>query len=317
MNVYIIVDIGGTQIRVGIYPEEGLEPLRLEKIATQGEGKPLDRLIKLVAQTFPSEHTVRSMVVAAPGAIDPHRGIMVSAPNIPGFVNLPLRKVLVDQFNVPVSINNDANMAAMGEWCFGAGQGHHNLIYMTISTGIGGGVIIDDRLLVGERSLATEMGHITVLPDGPRCGCGQRGHLESISSGTGIANYFAEQVALGVPSVLSSAPNPSTREIAEAAKEGDALSIQAIRRGATFLGVAIADYLHLFNPSIVILGGGVTKSGPLFWDTLKENLAKHLCSQEYLAGFDIKPAALGDEVGLLGALGLARMQYHTNHLILS
>ena len=128
-----------------------------------------------------------------------------------------MRQQLEERFGVPVVLGNDANVALLGEWRYGAGRGHHNLLYFTISTGIGGAAIIEDQLLLGAHGLGTEMGHITILPDGPLCGCGQRGHLESLSSGTGIANEVAGQVAAGASSRLAGQTAPNTRQIAEAA----------------------------------------------------------------------------------------------------
>jgi glucokinase len=139
-----------------------------------------------------------SLAVAGPS--DPYKGIVIEAPNIAGWINLPIKNLLERQFNAPVSLGNDANLAALAEWKFGAGRGHHHLIYITVSTGIGGGVIIDDRLLLGHRGLAAELGHVTVVPDGPPCGCGQRGHLETFSAGPGIARWIEEQLLQGVTS---------------------------------------------------------------------------------------------------------------------
>src|SRR5690606_30569503 len=117
-----------------------------------------------------------------PGFIDSANGVVIHAPNIPGWEDLPLRDLLSSRFNVPVHVGNDANLAALAEWRYGAGQGHHDLLYLTISTGIGGGVIIGNQLLVGTRGMAAEFGHVTMMPDGPVCGCGERGHLEAIAS---------------------------------------------------------------------------------------------------------------------------------------
>ena len=150
----------------------------------------------------------------------------------------------MDRFNVPVVVGNDANMAAVGEWRYGAGVGHHNLVFLTISTGIGGGVILDDRLVLGERGLAAELGHITVIPDGPLCGCGHRGHIEALSSGTAIARYVSEQLAEGRKSIIKPDPHPTARDVSFAAANGDELAIEAMTRAGKFLGQMIADYLH-------------------------------------------------------------------------
>lgn len=306
MDTYIAVDIGGTQIRVGLYPKDSRRPIKQKRIPTQGKGQtPLERLIGLVAELWPAEDTVRGIGIAAPGPIDPKLGVIYSAPNIPGWDRLPLVQLVHERFDVPIKLGNDANLAALGEWRFGAGQGHHYLVYLTISTGIGGGVIIDDHMLLGSHGLAGELGHVTVMPDGPVCSCGHRGHLEAIASGTAIERYVTEQLAQGVPSMLSASPQPTGRDVSMAAEQGDPLAKSALARAGTFIGYALGDYLHIFNPSIIILGGGVSRSGPFLLEPLRTAIAERVISPEYLQGLVITTAALGDDAGLLGALALA------------
>lgn len=306
MDTNIAVDIGGTQIRVALYPKGDHRPLKQKRIPTRAKDQtPLERLIGLIAELWPVEDHVCAIGIAAPGPINPKLGIIYSAPNIPGWDRLPLVQIIHDRFNVPTRLGNDANLAGLGEWRFGAGQGHHYLMYMTISTGIGGGVIMDDQLLLGVHGLAAELGHVTVLPDGPMCGCGHRGHLEAMASGTAIGKYVADQLAQGVPSSLSISPNPSGRDISMAAEQGDPLAKSALARAGTFIGYALGDYLHIFNPSIIILGGGVSRSGPFLMEPLRIAMAERVISPEYLQGLVIATAALGDDAGLLGALALA------------
>jgi glucokinase len=265
----------------------------------------LERLIGLIAELWPVNDKVCGIGIAAPGPINPTLGIIYGAPNIPGWEKLPLAQIIRDRFGVPTKLGNDANMAALGEWRYGAGQGHHNLLYLTISTGIGGGVICDDHLLLGAHGLAGELGHVTVLPDGPICGCGHRGHLEAVGSGTAIARYVVEQLAQGVPSSLAEFSNPTGRDISMAAEQGDPLAKAALGRAGTFIGYALGDYLHIFNPSIIILGGGVSRSGPFLMEPLRTSIAERVISSEFLHGLVITTAALGDDSGLMGALALA------------
>lgn len=308
MDMYIAIDIGGTQIRVAIYPKGETRPIKQKRIPTKGKNEtPLERLIGLVAEMWPVNDSVCAIVAAVPGWVNPQLGILYTAPNIQGWDNLPLAQILHDRFNVPVKLGNDANLAALGEWRFGAGRGHHNLIYFTISTGIGGGVIMDDRLLLGAHGIAAELGHVTVIPDGPMCGCGHRGHLEAVGSGTAIARYVAEQLAQGVPSSLSEIVNPTGRDISEAAEHGDPLAKAALGRAGTYIGHAIANYLHIFNPSMIILGGGVSRSGPFLMEPLRAGVAERVISPEYMHGLVITTAELGDDAGLLGAVALAEL----------
>ena len=315
MGAYIAVDIGGTGIRVAVYPEEGITPIRQERIATRGHEKVIDRIIGLIQKLWPDDRQVLAMGACLPGPIDPRAGILFNAPNIKGWDNLPIRQILQDQFHVPVVVGNDANMAAVGEWRYGAGVGHHNLVFLTISTGIGGGVILDDRLVLGERGLAAELGHITVIPDGPLCGCGHRGHIEAIASGTAIARYVAQELANGRCSTLKMDPPPTARDISHAAAEGDELSIEALTRAGKYLGQMIADYLHIFNPTMIIMGGGVSRSGPLLINPMREAINNGVISPSYLQDLVIAPAALGDDAGLLGTLAIARMQNLEHQLV--
>lgn len=307
MSYHIAVDIGGTQMRAACYPQDDIIPTRLDKISTRDPHEPpLERLKRLVARIWPEDGQVEAIGVAAPGPLDPYLGMVLAAPNIPGWVNVPLRKHLEDAFHVPVGVGNDANLAAMGEWKFGAGRGHHHLIYLTISTGIGAGVIIDDRLLLGRHGLAAELGHVSVMPDGPVCGCGQPGHLEAVSSGTGIAAYVQEQIAAGANTSLPAGVAITAKMVSQAAQQGDPLALEAITRAGKFLGQALADFLHIFNPSIIVIGGGVSQTGDLLLEPMRLTLRQRILTPHYLEDLVITRAAFGDEAGLMGALALAR-----------
>lgn len=307
MSRYIAVDIGGTHLRAALFPEQGTQPVRIERILTRGQGTPIERLINLIASIWPQEGEVKAIGMTAPGPLNPKTGVLYRAPNIPGWVDLPLREEIENRFHVPVSLGNDGNLAALGEWHFGAGRGHHNLIYMTISTGIGGGVICEDRLLQGHSGLAAELGHVTVLPDGPVCSCGKRGHLEAVASGTAIARFVQEELSRGAHSSLKLDPPPTAQDIAEAARDGDPLATAAYRRAGEFLGQALADFLHIFNPSLIILGGGVSLSGDLLIRPADAAMRRSVIAPEYLNDLSITTAALGDDAGLLGALALVRL----------
>jgi glucokinase len=302
---YIVADVGGTHIRVACFPVQGQKPSIVQRIDTVGPDSPQDRLLHLMATVAPKGEEIAAITVAAPGPLDPFAGIVYEAPNIPSWINLPLSKLIEDQFHVPVAIGNDANLAALGEWRFGAGVGHPNLIYITVSTGIGGGVIIDNRMLLGVRGLAAELGHITVIPDGPLCGCGQRGHLEAVAAGPAIAAWVEQELSQGIPSALAKGQPISAKDVSEAANQGDELAKAALSRSATYIGTAVADFLHIFNPSMVIIGGGVSQSGDAFLKPLRTAMDEHAMSTKYLDNLVLTTSALGDDVGLMGALALA------------
>jgi glucokinase len=307
MSVFIAIDIGGTHLRAACYPKDGRDPIKINRISTRAPNEtPMERLISLVKSIWPADQEVEAIGVAAPGPINPYEGIIYTAPNIPGWDNVHLVEDLKGEFDTQIFLGNDANLAALGEWCFGAGQGHHHLIYITVSTGIGSGIIINDELLLGSHGLAAELGHITVMTDGPLCGCGKTGHLEAVASGTGIARWTKEQLQQGVPSKILSTDDLTAEKIAEAARKNDRLAISAFNRAGKFIGQAITDFLHIFNPSIVIIGGGVSSTGELIMDPIRSTINQRVISSHYLEDLKLTTADLGDEVGLLGALVLAR-----------
>ncbi len=303
---FIVADVGGTHIRTACFPIQSQTPTIVKRISTNGPDSPHERLINLISSIVPKDEQIAAITVAAPGPLDPYEGIIFEAPNIPSWNNLPLKQLIQDQFKVPVAIGNDANLAALGEWRFGAGIGHRHLVYITVSTGIGGGVIIDNQLLLGTRGLAAELGHITVIPDGPLCGCGQRGHLEAVTSGPAIARWVEQELSQGIPSSMAEKRPVTAKEVSLAARQGDELAQAALARGGAYLGIAIADYLHIFNPSVVIIGGGVSRSGEAFFGPLRTAMSEHVLSRKYLENLTLTTSALGDDVGLMGALALAQ-----------
>jgi len=311
MTTHIAVDIGGTRMRAASYAIDSLTPLNVNRIRTRKKNSPpLERLKRLITSVWPADDEVQAIGIAVPGPVNCSIGVIEKAPNVPELTGLPVARQIKEAFQVPTFLGNDANLAALGEWKYGAGRGHHHMVYLTISTGIGSGVIIDDKLFAGARGFATELGHTLVLPNGPLCGCGVRGHLETVASGTAIAKWVAEQIAKGAKTSLE---YDSTSEelipgilIAKAAKQGDALAIQAFKRAGYFLGQAIADFLHIFNPTIIVLGGGVSQSYDLFANDLQAAMQSHVMIPDYLDDLTIAIAELGDDVGLIGALALAR-----------
>lgn len=309
MCTIIAVDVGGTHLRAAAYKQNQIQPLAHKKIQTKaGEPNAFGRLVNLIEDIWPKEEKVAAIGVSSPGPVDPHTGIIMMTPNIKEWHNFPITTKLTEHFGIPSFLDNDANLAGLAEWKFGAGRGHHDVLYLTVSTGVGGGVIIHDRLLQGHRGLAAELGHTTVQADGPLCGCGQHGHLESFSSGTGIERFVADQLKAGRESVLHPNKKNSAHDISEAAKQGDELSIEAYQVAGQYLGIGVANFLHAFNPSIVIFGGGVSQSGPLLFDSFEVSLKEHVMHPRYLDGLVVASAELKDDSGLLGARALAELK---------
>lgn len=307
MNSTIAIDIGASRMRAGSYTTKSSEPIHYNQIPTRSEGMPIeDRLINLIESVWPEDYEVKSIAAACPGPLDPINGIIVEPPNIPEWRYFPIQEFLQSTFNIPTAINNDANLAAYGEWIFGAGKGHSNLIYLTISTGIGGGIIIDNKLLSGVAGYAGEVGHMTINSQGPVCSCGKNGHLEAIASGPSIVRWIKSR--LEDESLREHFPEGdlTARHISEAAESGNELAIAAYERAGKYIGLAIADLLHIFNTSLVIIGGGVSRAGDLLFEPIRKSVHESVISDVYLDNLQILPAALGDDSGLLGALVLSR-----------
>ena len=310
MTVTIALDVGGTHMRIAVFPKNSNKIINHKRIRTYANGETsIDRLINLIKETLPAGEEIDAIGIALPGPIDPQKGVILRAPNLPEWENMPIPQRIEQEIGAPTFMGNDANLAALGEWHYGTGQGHHDLLYLTISTGIGGGIICNDQLLLGAHGLGAELGHVTIIPGGPMCSCGHPGHLEALASGTAIAAYFAEQLSKGRESVLSG--KPETKEISQAAKNGDKLAIEVFQRAGRYLGLGVANYLMIFNPSIVIFGGGVSKVGDLLFDTMRKTIENSVLSKHYLQDLTLTTAELGDNTGLYGALALARDSINT------
>ncbi len=307
MESTIAIDIGASRMRAASYTTKSIEPILYNHIPTRSEGMPIeDRLANLIESVWPPDYEIKTIAAACPGPLDPKNGIVINPPNIPEWNYYPLQEFLSSTFKVPAAINNDANLAAYGEYSFGAGRGFSNLIYLTISTGIGGGIIVDDKLLTGTAGFAGEIGHTMVLHQGPECSCGQKGHLEAFASGPSIVRWVKSKLEDDSALEHFSEVELTAKIISDAAENGDELAIAAYERAGKFIGVAIADLLHIFNTSLVIIGGGVSRAGDLLFNPIRQSVASSIISDVYIDNLQILPASLGDDSGLMGALVLSR-----------
>ena len=305
----VAVDLGGTRFRVALVGRQGDLHAR-EVYATEAMTGPEVIIARIAAAICdaaaeaPSGSRVVGVGIVAPGPLDPWRGIIYKAPNLPGWENLPLAEQLADLCKLPVRLGNDANLAGLGEHRFGAGRGVSHLIYLTVSTGVGGGIIVEDQLVLGARGGAGEPGHMTIDRGDLRCPCGNYGCLELYASGTGIARQAGEALDAGRQSTLGvPGGRPTAVEVAAAAEAGDSLAVELLEDAARALGLGIVNLLHLFDPRLVILGGGVSHSGDIWWRAMEAEVERR-AMPVYRQGLQILPAALGDDAGLYGAAAM-------------
>ncbi len=309
MNYVIGVDLGGTQVRAVLIDRDGniLAYQRMDTAVETGPSGVIAQIDQLIAEVSAQvdRQQVLGIGIGTPGPLDPFAGIVLEAPNLPGWVNVPLKAILEERTNLPVQVGNDANAAALGEWRFGSGRGCDDFIYVTISTGIGGGVISDGRLVLGRKGIAGEVGHMTIQTDGPVCGCGKIGCWEVVASGTALARGAAAALAGGHPSLISDITAGGAIEgwhIAAAAERGDALAQILMRREGELIGIGLVNLLHLYAPERIALGGGVTKSMAQLEPYIRKVIMERAMPPYRDAVIEL--ATLGDRVGVIGAAAL-------------
>lgn len=300
----LAIDLGGTRLRLALFRERGAPPVRVARLATrpeEGFERVLDRIATAARELLGGESMTRA-ALAAPGPLDPRSGVLLRPPNLRGWpAEAPIGAALSERLGAPVVVDNDANVAALGEWRAGAGRGVDDLVYFTVSTGIGGGIIVGGRLLHGVHGYAGELGHLMIEADGPPCSCGGRGCLEALASGTAIARLARERLAAGEPSRLT--PDATAADVFAAAAAGDRLAASVVERAMWRLGIGVVNALHLFDPALVILGGGVTNAGRLVFDPVERAVAR--LAMPAFRQTPVVRAALGDDAGLYGAAVLA------------
>jgi glucokinase len=309
-----VVDLGGTYVRSAIVSREG-EPLRgrVQQRTDHAQGSDgviaqIGRVLReSVASVGCGWEDIENLIVSTPGPVTPQTGIVFSPPNMLGWNDVPLRSKLFELLHVPTVLVNDANAAALGEFYFGAGSGTRNMVYITVSTGIGGGVIVEGQLLSGPSGTAGEIGHMTIDRTGPQCKCGNVGCLEAIASGTAIASRFHAAVA-GVESHEPAASVDTSRataaDVVRGAYAGDEPARSIFLDAAEAIGVGVVNCLHLFNPDVVVIGGGVSNAGPILFDTIDRIVGARAMPVPRQAAIVMK-AVLGDDAGLMGAVAMA------------
>lgn len=306
------VDLGGTKILAGIFDDRGqtLGKSQIPTEAARGLDAVLEKLTGLIAELrsrYAPGDKLRGVVVAAPGPLNSETGVVYEAPNLK-WRDVPLREMLQEILQVPVWIDNDGNLAALGEYTYGYPQEYRMLLYLTVSTGIGGGIIINGEIYRGIDGGAGEFGHMTIVRDGPVCGCGNRGCLEALASGTAVARAAREEVSRGRMAALREAvkgclENIDARLVAELAAAGDGEAVRLMEEAIGYLGIGVANLVNLFNPQAIVIGGGMSGYRGLF--PRVEKAVKERSYSSLSRNLKILPARLGSEAGLMGCLALA------------
>jgi glucokinase len=309
-QTFIGVDLGGTQLRLARFDADlnmFAKPLRDTIIEEKRSRDSLiDRIIEDIAAL--KDDDVVAIGMSAPGPLNPRTGVILCPPNIPVWVDVPLKDILEDEFGVPVFIQNDANLGALAEQQLGAARGCEDLIYITLSTGVGTGMIANDRLVVGANGVGSEGGHMLLIVGEKMLS------IEHLASGPAIANEAIFEMRRGTESIMRPVweADPlgfSSKDVYEASLEEDLLAVSVIERAARMLGLGIVNMLHAFNPEVVVIGGSVAKIGDRLFDIIRETVRANALSPHYYESLRILPAELGDDVCLLGAAALARSEY--------
>ncbi|MEK8132564.1 ROK family glucokinase [Paenibacillus filicis] len=309
-QVYLGVDLGGTTIKVGICDVEGnlLTTYEGPTGTEHGADVVLENIAqyarKIVSESAYTWEQVAGIGAGIAGFMDIPEGFIKLSPNL-GWRNVPVKKILEEKLGKPVKIDNDANVAALGEAWAGAGKGISNLVCYTLGTGVGGGLIIRDRIYQGFSGMAGELGHIPLVPDleAIDCGCGKKGCLETVSSATGIIRMAKEAVERGEHTSLALVEHIMAKDVFDAAKTGDETALRIINRAALYLAKSMAVVSVIVNPQRFVVGGGVSKAGDILFDAIRKYYYE--CAQETAQeGVDIVPAILGNDAGIVGAAGL-------------
>lgn len=303
MRYILGADVGGTQLRAALATADGqlLHEVRMPTGGAEGPAAVIERLVACLAQAraaLPEGGQLLGIGVGAPGPLDPEAGVVLNPPNLPGWVNIPLRAMLEERTGLPVVLGNDANAAALGEWMFGGGRGARHLVYVTISTGIGGGVISDGRLLLGRLGSAGEVGLHIIDSESEL-------YWEQLASGTGLARAAAEAMGADPTSMLhqmATAATVSAADVSRAAAAGDALARRLLDREAHLIGIGLVNILHLYSPELIVLGGGVVVHNPELLD--KAHAVVQRRALPIYRDVPVRVAMLGDRVGILGAVAL-------------
>lgn len=312
MDYVLGIDIGGTNLVVGAVSRDGRRILGLHSELTgavHGADNVIDRIVGMAHRTMAeaAEADPSAKVIGAgigsPGPLDTKKGLVILTPNL-GWTNMPVRDRIGSRLNLPASLDNDANCAMAGEWWIGAAQGARHAVTFTLGTGIGGGIVIDGKLLHGTSDVAGEVGHITIETNGRRCGCGNDGCLEAYASGPAIARRTIEALEAGAESSLRGIGTDlheiTAQTVYTAAAAGDPLALEVVQDTAKYLGVGVANLINILNPEVVVVCGGVTQAGDGLFTPLRREVTRR-AFRPAVQACRIVPGQLPGTAGVVGA----------------
>ncbi|NRP89369.1 Glucokinase [Ensifer adhaerens] len=308
-KVALAFDLGGTELRAALVDEAGslLAFSAMPTAAADGPAAVTRQMEQLAAEVLAQTPDLSpiGIGVGAPGPLDPEAGIVIGPPTLIGWHEVPLATILSDRFELPVRLENDANAAALGEWHYGAGRGADSMVFVTVSTGIGGGVIANGRTLHGRRGLAAEIGHMTITNEGERCFCGAIGCFEAVASGTALGRHATARTRKfdgSLMRAIASDGDVSGRHVVEAARKGDVLAMELLDAEARWLGIGFTNLLHLYSPDILVMGGGISHGFDLLQEVVVATVRER--AMPAYRGVPIVAAQLGRHAGLIGAASL-------------
>ncbi len=307
-EIVLACDLGGTNLRMAAVSSDGKILHRL-KVATPQAERANDVVQSIVdsarecREVIKKQGNVKAIAAAVPATINHEKEIILKAPNVPALNNFSIAAALENELDLPCLLENDANAAAIGENWLGASKGLNSSICVTLGTGVGGGIIVDGKILRGADGTAGEIGHICVEPFGAWCGCGSRGCVEQYSSATAIVRLAREFAAQYPQSELNKKLHLSSLEIYQAGKNSDELAVEVFRRQGFYLGIALADLINILNPEIIVIGGGAAAGWDLFMPKTIEEITKR-AYEEPAERAKLVPAECGDDAGILGVARL-------------
>jgi len=309
MDVWTVgVDLGGTKVAMGLVDRQQRIVAR-ERIATHPERGPQDLVMRMSAcvgrlsKRLPAGHLLGAVGVCSPGPVDSEQGLLIDPPNLHGLQHTPLRAMLNKALGLPVNLEHDAKAAAWGEHLYGAGRQDASMVYFVVGTGVGGAVIIDGAIYRGLANTAGEIGHVTLDPDGPLCGCGNRGCVETFLSGPFISRRYHQALHGAWP---EDEPAVDTAVVAQRAAEGEALARNVLSDAGRALGRAVATMAMVLDVELYVIGGSVAKAGDLLLASAREVLADH-CYGSVAERLRIVGNALGEDGPILGCAAQARL----------